>query len=127
MTENKNIVQVGNPVPIEVQLRDGAPAREVRVNVYDPIKKLIGSFKLSEGPMGLYFTNFFSMPDLPFVTVQAHVEGVDSLGQEYGVGSERFYSTPKPKPPEKVLRGYLSVISQREKILKGALVETSTI
>ena len=123
--EVKNVVPVGGAVPIQVQLHDGNETRQVVVFVLDPVGKLLEKLDLVSGTGGLYYTNFFKMPDVEFVVVQAHVLGPDDLGQPYGVESERFYSAPKAQAPEKILKGTLIFSRDAEKIMKGVLCETT--
>ena len=122
--ESKNTVMVGSPIPITVQLHDGAINRTVNVVVFDPIGQDLGSVRLSSGPGGFYWSNGFAMPDAPWVAVVATVDGLDLLGQEYSKGAELFYSAPRPVAPEKVFRGALIKTREAEKIFKGVLIET---
>lgn len=127
MSEIKNVVEVGSAIPIQVQLHDGAENKPVVVVVLDPIGKMIEKLDLVSGEKGFYFTNFFAMPDLPFVTVQAHVLEADSTGQPYAIVSERFYSAVKPSPPQKIFKGTVIFSRNVEQIFKGVLSETSTV
>lgn len=120
-------VQVGSPIPIQVQLHDGAENKPVVAVVLDPVGAQLEKLDLVAGTRGFYFSSFFQMPDLPFVTVQVFVLEDDSTGQPYAIVSEQVYSTPKPVPAEKIFRG--SVISSKnvEQIFKGVLRETSIV
>jgi hypothetical protein len=120
----KNYVRVGEPIPIQAQLHDGAENRQVYVRILDPISKEIGRHELVAGVAGFYFTNLVNMPAQEFITVQAHVIGEDDLGQPYAVVSERFYSAPKEVPapaPEKFLKGQLVFSRDVSPFLKGYL------
>jgi len=125
--ETKNFVPVGGTIPIQAQLHDGDETQTVVVLILDPLGKQIERLDLVAGVGGLYFTNFAKMPDLPFVTVQAHVLGVDKEGQPYAIVSERFYQAPKVAPPETVLKGRLVFSRETEKIMQGVLLETAIV
>jgi hypothetical protein len=120
-------IEVGDVVPIRVQIKDGQAGLKVLAQIFDDIGKPIKALQLIHAEKGLYFSNMFRMPDVPNITVQISVDGLDKNGEPYGSGSETFYSKPKVAPADKYLVGELTERQKLESIYEGVLNETEIV
>jgi hypothetical protein len=114
-------IEVGKPIPLRVQLRDGRSGLKVVASLLDDVGKLLETARLFDAGAGLYFSNEIKMPDLPNVTAQIQVDGTDQNGDPYSKGIETFISKPKVKAPEKTISGELTQRVKLHQVIEGVL------
>lgn len=79
-------IEVGSPVPLNLQLYDGAEKEKVIANLFTTLGELLGSFELSHQAGGLYISNEFLMPDIRLVIAQYIVDS-----DKYEIVTDTFY------------------------------------
>ena len=111
-------VQVGQPIPLNLQLYDGKSDVKVMSIIVDSNKNEVFRADLSHVSNGLYLNMDFPMPEfVDFVIAQYFTD----KPEEYAVVTDTFKAVPKPVPEEKIIVG--EVISmEKSDILFGEVV-----
>lgn len=94
-------VQVGQIIPLTLQVYDGNSDLMVTATLLDKYGKEYFKAKLNHLRSGLYGNFEIEMPELDLVVAQYET----SKPQDYELAQDIFKAIPKPKPSEKFLVG----------------------
>lgn len=110
-------IQVGETIPIVLQVYDNNPKAIVTAKVIDDVGVVIAEKQLNHFINGLYMSaDRVVMPDVKFVTVQFKVAPDD-----YEVTADTFIAVPKPSPPEKFIVGRVTNKAELKEYIVGVV------
>lgn len=88
------MIQVGDTVPLSLQLFDGKENMSVMAAVLDPDLNQLAEIQLQHVQGGLYISRQFIMPNVSYVIAHYVVYDGEMESEEYERASDVFYSIP---------------------------------